>query len=141
MESYLQLLKQECKHYFLDLSDIALPKLKMTKNPFVLNKEILSKDMQEEFLEMKCNSTAKNNFEAMLLTDFHKYVHILLECKCSTDTCTPFIINLHVLKWFFFLGIKTKHRNKLECEADLLQSYELNVWFPKNSYILLINKI
>ena len=31
--------------------------------------DILSEDLLKEFSEMKCNSTAKNNFEAMVLTD------------------------------------------------------------------------
>ena len=70
MEDHLQLLKQEFKCYFPDLSNTELPKLKMTKNPFHLNKDILSEDFQGEFLKMKCHSNAKNNFKAMSLTDF-----------------------------------------------------------------------
>jgi len=31
---------------------------------------ILPACLQEEFLEMKCNSSAKDDFEAMPLTDF-----------------------------------------------------------------------
>ena len=70
MEGYLQLLKQKFERYFSDLSDIKYPKLKMTKNLFRPNKDIRSKNLQEKFLVMKCNPTAKNNFEAMSLTDF-----------------------------------------------------------------------
>ena len=44
---------------------------------FCVNKNVLSENLKEEFLEMKCSSTAKNNFEAMPLTNFReKYVHI-----------------------------------------------------------------
>ena len=51
------------------MSDTELPKIKMIRNPFHLNKDILSEDLQEEFSEMICNSTKKNNFEAMSLTN------------------------------------------------------------------------
>ena len=59
------------------MSDTEFPQWKMKKNPFRLNKDILYKNWQEEFLEMKCNSSAKNDFEAMTLTDFwEKYLHM-----------------------------------------------------------------
>jgi len=77
VEAHLRLLKQEFERYFPDLGDTELPEWKMTRNPFRLNEDILPDDLQEEFWEMKCNSSAKDNFEAMPLTDFwSKYVHI-----------------------------------------------------------------
>ena len=42
----------------------------MTRNPFFVNEDIRSNNLQEEFLEMKCNSTAKDDFEAMPLNNF-----------------------------------------------------------------------
>ena len=49
----------------------------MTRNPFGIKEDILSEELQEEFLEMKCNSTAKDDFEAMSLNNFWaKYLHI-----------------------------------------------------------------
>ena len=42
----------------------------MTRNPFQINEDILSGDFQEEFLDMKRNSTAKDDFEAMSLNNF-----------------------------------------------------------------------
>ena len=48
----------------------------MTRNPFCPNKDIFSKNLQEKFLKIKRNSTAKNKFEAVSLIDFRaKYVH------------------------------------------------------------------
>ncbi|XP_076799889.1 protein FAM200C-like [Clavelina lepadiformis] len=77
VETHLHLLKQEFERYFPDLGDTELPEWKITRNPFRLNEDILSDDLQEEFLEMKCNSTAKDDFEAMPLTDiWEKYWHI-----------------------------------------------------------------
>ncbi|XP_076806217.1 protein FAM200B-like [Clavelina lepadiformis] len=77
VETHLRLLKQEFERYFPDLGDTKLPQWKITRNPFRLNEGILSDDLQEEFLEMKRNSTAKDDFEAMPLTDFWaKYCRI-----------------------------------------------------------------
>ena len=38
----------------------------MTRDLIRINEDILSDDLQEEFLEMKCNSTAKDDIKAML---------------------------------------------------------------------------
>ena len=77
MDNDLRLLKQKFERYFPDSSDNELPKLKMPGNLFCLKKDILSEDLWQEFLEIKCNSNAKNNFPAMSLTDFWaKCVHI-----------------------------------------------------------------
>ena len=48
-EGHLRPSKQEFERYFPNLSDIELSKLKMTRNPFRVNKDILSKDFQEDF--------------------------------------------------------------------------------------------
>ena len=51
--------------------------MKMTRNPFCLNKDILFEGPQEKFSEMKCNTIPENNFEAMSLIDFwEKYVYM-----------------------------------------------------------------
>ena len=34
----------------------------MTRNPFRIKEDILSEDLQEAFLAIKCNSTAKDDF-------------------------------------------------------------------------------
>ena len=39
------------------MSETELPELKMTRNPLRLKKDILFKDLLEEFLEMKYNLT------------------------------------------------------------------------------------
>ena len=70
MESHLQILKEEYDHYFTDLGNVESVDWKMTKNPFHINVDICSNNLQEEFLKMKCNSTAKDDFEAMSLNNF-----------------------------------------------------------------------
>jgi len=72
VEAQLKLLKQEFEGYFSVLIDAELPEWKVTRYPFRLNEEILL----HHFLE-KHSSTAKDDFEAMPLTDFWvKYVHV-----------------------------------------------------------------
>ena len=76
-KGHLRLLKQELECYFPYLSNSELPKWKMTRNLFCLTKNILFKDLKKVLLEMKYSSTAKNNVEAISLTDFWaKYVYI-----------------------------------------------------------------
>ena len=76
LESHLQNLKEKYGYYFPDLDNVKLTDWKMTKNPFCINEEILSDNLQEEFLEMKCNSTATDDSKAMFLNDFwEKYLH------------------------------------------------------------------
>ena len=49
----------------------------MTRNPFRVNEDILPDYLQENILKQKCNSTAKDDFDTMPLTEYWaKYVHI-----------------------------------------------------------------
>lgn len=122
VEYHLQLLKQEFERYFPDLGDTELPEWQITRNPFRLNEGILPDNLQEEFLELKCNSTAKDDFKAMPLTKFWaKYVHIYKSVgDVAIRTLLPFSSTYLCENGFSTLvNIKTKRRNKLECEADL----------------------
>ena len=75
VESHLQILKEEYDCYFPDLGNVELTEWKMTRNPFRIKEDILSEELQEEFLEMKCNSTAKDDFEAM----FHQHIYVKVD--------------------------------------------------------------
>jgi hypothetical protein len=122
VEAHLQLLKQEFERYFPDLAYTELPDWKMTRNPFRLNEDILPDDLQEEFLEMKCNSTAKDDFESMPLNDFWvKYVGVYNNVgNVALRILTPFSATYLCESGFSALvSVKTKARNKLDCEADL----------------------
>ena len=55
----------------------------MTRNPFRI-KDILSEDLQDKFLGIKCNSTAKDDFEAMFLNDVLKQDIVVHKVSLST---------------------------------------------------------
>ena len=94
----------------------------MTRNPFRIKEDILSEELQEEFLEMKCNSTAKDDFETMSLNDYWaKYLRIYKNVRSvAIRTLLPFSSTYLCESGFSALvSTKTKCRNKLEYEADL----------------------
>ena len=122
VESQIHILKEEYDCYFPDLGNVELTEWKMTRNPFGIKEDILSEELQEEFLEMKCNSTAKDDFEAMSLNNFWaKYLHMYKNVgSVAMHTLLPFSSTYLCESGFSALVcIKTKFRNKLECEADL----------------------
>ena len=122
VEFHLQILKEEYDCYFPDLGNVELTEWKMTRNPFRIKKDMLSEELQEEFLEMKCNSTAKDDFEAMSLNNFWaKYLRIYKNVgSVAIRTLLPFSSTYLCQSGFSALvSMKTKFCNKLECEADL----------------------
>ena len=122
IESHLQQLKQEFECYFPDLNDTELPIWKMTRNPFRINKDILPDNLQEEFLEMKCNCTAKDDFEVMSLNEFWaKYLNIYKNVgSAALQTLLPFSSTYLCESGFSTLvNLKTKCRSKLDYEADM----------------------
>ena len=92
VESHHRILKEEYDRYFPNLGNVELADWKMTRNPFCINEDILSNNLQEEFLEMKCNSTAKDDFEAMSLNDFWaKYLPVYKNVgSAAKRTLLPF---------------------------------------------------
>ena len=122
IKSHLQQLKQELECYFPDLNDTELPIWKMTRNPFRINEYILPDNLQEEFLEIKCNCTAKNDFEVMSLNEFWaKYLNIYKNVgSAALQTLLPFTSTYLCESGFSTLvNLETKCRSKLECEADM----------------------
>ena len=97
VESHLQILKEEYDCYFPGLGNV-------------------------ELTEWKCNSTVKDDFEAMSLNSFWaKYLHIYKNVgSVAIRTLLPFSSTYLCESGFSALvSMKTKFRNKLECEADL----------------------
>ncbi|XP_078495348.1 protein FAM200C-like [Ciona intestinalis] len=121
VETHLRLLKQELERYFPDLNCTELAEWKMTRNPFRITVDILPDDLQEEFLEMQCSSAAKDDFETMLLTDFWaKYMPIYKNVGGVAMRILPFSSTYLCESGFSTLvNIKTQHRNKLDCGADV----------------------
>ena len=70
IEAHVQSLKQEIERYFPDLANTGLSEWKLAKNPFRVEMGLPPYKIQEEFLELKCNSVAKDDFETKLLSDF-----------------------------------------------------------------------
>ena len=122
IEFHLQQLKQEFECCFPDLNDAELPIWKMTRNPFRTTEDILPDNLQEEFIEMKCNSTAKDDFEVMPLNEFWtKYMHIYKNVgSAALRTLLPFSSTyLYESRFSTLVNVKTKCRSKLDCEADM----------------------
>ena len=65
---------------------------KITRNSFRTTEDILPDTLQEDFLEMKYNSTAKHDFEHMPLIKFRaKYTHIYKDVgNVALQTLLPF---------------------------------------------------
>ena len=94
----------------------------MTRNPFSTTEDILSDNLQEKFLEIKCNSTAKDDFEHMSLNKlWAKYSHIYKNAvNAALQTLLPFSSTyLYENRFFTLVNVKTKCRSKLDCEADV----------------------
>ena len=94
----------------------------MMANPFRIKEDILSEDLQEKFLGIKCNSPAKDDFETMSLSDFWAKYSRLYENVGSVAVRILFPFSSAYLCESGFsalVSMKTKFRNKLECEADL----------------------
>ena len=122
IKSHLQQLKQEFECYFPDLNDTKLPIWKMTRNHLRINEDILPDNLPEEFLEMKCNCTAKDDFEVMSLNEFWaKYLNIYKNVgSAALQSLLPFSSTYLCESGFSTLvNLKTKCRSKLDCEADM----------------------
>ena len=94
----------------------------MTSNLFRVAEDILPDNLQEEFLELKCNFTAKNDFEVMPLNDFWpKYMPIYKNVgSAALRILLPFS-STYICKSGFstLVNVKTKYRSKLDCKADI----------------------
>ena len=104
------------------MDNVELVEWKLTRNPFRINADIITDDLREEYLSMKFNSTAEDDFEAMSLNDFwEKYLRIYKNAGSVTiRTLLPFSSTyLSESGFSTIVSVKTKSRNKLECEADL----------------------
>lgn len=69
IETHLQTLENEFHRYYRDVNSES-PIWRMTRNPFVVDVTDLPEDIQEEFLEMKADSTMKDDFHLLTLEKF-----------------------------------------------------------------------
>lgn len=120
--THLYELKIEFIKYFPDI-DEKRESWKFIRNPFHCEVIDIFEEGQEEFLELKFNFTAKEDFEEMELETFwFNYLHVypliatralrILTIFGSTYLCEAAFSAL--------VAIKTKSRNRMRVEADLL---------------------
>ncbi|CAG9563538.1 unnamed protein product [Danaus chrysippus] len=69
IETHLQALENEFHRYYRDVNSES-PIWRMTRNPFVVEVSDLPEDVQEEFLEMKADSTMMDDFHLLTLEKF-----------------------------------------------------------------------
>ena len=119
--THLSDLKAEFIRYFPDIDD-KRETWKFIRNPFQCEVADVADEVQEEFLELKFNSTAKEDFIDMDLETFWvKYLPVyplishqalrILTMFGSTYLCETAFSTL--------VAIKTKYRNRLNVEGDL----------------------
>ncbi|XP_068204648.1 protein FAM200C-like [Palaemon carinicauda] len=117
---HLSHLDDEFRRYFPDLSP---QHAELAKNSFLCQVDDVLEDAQDEFIELLHDSTAKNVFQSNILSSFW----------CSMTESYPNIGDLAVRVLLPFastylcesgvsssLAIKTKSRNKLSLEDDLM---------------------
>ena len=95
------------------------------------------------FLKMKCNSTAKNNIEAMLLTDLSaKYVHLYKSVATWLYEYFFCSYQLNRVKLAFRQTKNTKQRNKLDLrEVICYKSTNKTLELKKNLFHLFYNEV
>ena len=117
-------LKKEFINYFPDI-DEKRETWKFIRNSFQCEIGHIFDEAQEEFLELKFSSTAKDNFKELDLVAFwakYLFVYPLISTQAfrvlfmfgSTYFCEAAFSTL--------VAIKTKYKNKLDVEGDLRSS-------------------
>ncbi|XP_068224400.1 protein FAM200C-like [Palaemon carinicauda] len=119
--THLSSLKAEFTKYFPDIDDMR-ESWKFIRNPFQCEFANVAEEIQEEFLELKFNSTAMDEFNDLDLETFwikYHFVYPLISHQAlrvltmfgSTYLCETAFSTL--------TAIKTKYRNRLDVEDDL----------------------
>ncbi|XP_068991500.1 zinc finger BED domain-containing protein 5-like [Neodiprion pinetum] len=119
--THLQTLVSEFQHYYRDINSES-PIWHMTRNPFVVDVLQLPEEVQEEFLEMKADSTMKDDFHLLTLEKFW-IKRFLINPKVASlalRILLPFSSTYMCETGFSALVlIKTKQRNRLAVDSDL----------------------
>nr|XP_046478643.1 SCAN domain-containing protein 3-like [Neodiprion pinetum] len=114
-------LVSEFQHYYRDINSES-PIWHMTRNPFVVDVLQLPEEVQEEFLEMKADSTMKDDFHLLTLEKFW-IKRFLINPKVASlalRILLPFSSTYMCETGFSALVlIKTKQRNRLAVDSDL----------------------
>ncbi|XP_076062511.1 zinc finger BED domain-containing protein 5-like [Oratosquilla oratoria] len=95
---------------------------KFIRNPFQCEVADVAEEVQEEFLELKFDSTAKEDFKDMDLETFWvKYLHVYPLTSHQALRILTMFGSTYMCETAFstFVSIKTKYRNLLNVEGDL----------------------
>ncbi|KRZ41426.1 SCAN domain-containing protein 3 [Trichinella pseudospiralis] len=106
-------LKRKIKGHLRSLQD---------ENPFLVKIEDLPHDLQEEAIELKFNSLAKDSFESMQLENF--WVRLQTEYPKRSSRSLRILVpfsSTYLCKTGFsaLMTLNTQHRNRLNVESDL----------------------
>ena len=105
----------------------------MTRNPFCVAEDILSDNLQEEFLELKCNSIAKDDFEVMpQSTIFGQNTCTYIKTLVVQPYGSYFRFRpLTFVKWIFYSG---QCKNKMSEQTRLQSQYAMYFVFNKAAH-------
>ncbi|KAF2360117.1 hypothetical protein FHG87_009133 [Trinorchestia longiramus] len=119
--SHLHSLTEEFMHYFPDVS-MGNSLWTLVQNPFNTDVELLLESLQEEAIDLKCDFSAKRDFETMKLEEFWvKYLPMYPKVgEEALRVILPFSSTYLSEAGFSALAVlKTKERNRLDVENDL----------------------
>ena len=115
------MLRDEFCRYFPGVEEESL-EWKLIRNPFFTDFEDVPVYIQEEFLDMKCNSSAKDDFNRLSLEEFWlKYLAMyhnvsLLALRVIVRFSSTYLCEAAFSTLVF---IKNKYRNRMDIENDM----------------------
>ncbi|XP_064102666.1 SCAN domain-containing protein 3-like [Macrobrachium nipponense] len=119
--SHLDSLAEEFMHYFPDVK-MENSLWTLVQNPFNTGVELLLESLQEEAIDLKCDSSAKRDFETMKLEEFWVKYHPMYQ-KVGEEALRvilPFSSTyLCEAEFSAHVVLKTKQPNRLDVENDL----------------------
>ena len=118
-----QLEKLECE-FKTCFSKISRDDLSLARNPFRLSSEKVKDELQDQFIDMKNDSSCQNVFESLEYSS-HGFLaknSIVLSRKKQNCSKKATAIQLYIamrICLFNFLNVKTKQQNRLEIKQDI----------------------
>ena len=119
--SHLTSLEDDFKYYYSDIRNKSC-EWKVISNPFTTDVKDVKNDIQEEFLDLQCDSFAKDDFDILFLDKFWiKYLPVYPKlCQHALKVIFLYVSTYLCESTFSALtAMKTKYRNKLNVEDDL----------------------
>ena len=130
---HLSALESVLKRYYPKITD---EDLDFVRNPFKYPVEKLADDCQDEFLELINDSTARQEYEEKLLSQFWVKIKDFYPKTREKALLIPFVPTYLCESGFSsLLQIKSKQRNRLDVEDDLrcaLSQTALRIQMPSD---------